>query len=265
MKALKAVFHSLPAGLQRALRPLIDGVRYVANLRIVAGPIAYGKNRLYTAHNADFQKSKPFIAAYEGAASQTGFNNPAPWRVYVNCWAINRAVQESEGDLVECGSWLGFTALAGMIYSGFLQNNRGKRFFLVDSWEGLDESNLLPEESANYAIEKEGKYRGIFPQVERTFRDKQGVVLVKGFVPQALSRVDSECVSYLHVDMNAANPEVDALRHFWPKLTRGAVVVLDDYGFAGHRAQKNAIDALCSELGVQVLSLPTGQGLILKP
>lgn len=265
MEKMKTIFYNLPVKLQKVLRPLINGIRYIMNLRIVSGPVTYGHNKLYTAHNADFLNSKAFIDAYEGAAVQTGYRHPAPWRVYVNCWAIRRAVQECEGDLVECGTWLGFTALAGMIYSGFLESNRGKRFFLVDSWEGVDESNMLPEESIRYVLGKKEKYSGIFPEIERRFSNKLGVKLVKGFVPKILQEVDSELISYLHIDMNAANPEVDALKYFWPRLSRGAIVVLDDYGFMGHQAQKNAIDALCLELRTEVLSLPTGQGLILKP
>lgn len=265
MEKLKAIFYSLPVKLQKILRPLVNGIRHIVNLRIVSGPISYGHNRLYTTHNADFLRGKAFMDAYEGAAVQTGYRHPAPWRVYVNCWAIRRALQEGEGDLVECGTWLGFTALAGMIYSGFFENNRGKQFFLVDSWEGVDESNMLPEESIRYVLGKKEKYCGIFPEIERRFSDKPGVVLVKGFVPQTLQKIDSQLISYLHIDMNAANPEVAALKYFWPRLGQGAVVVLDDYGFRGHQAQKDAIDALCIELGTEVLSLPTGQGLILKP
>ena len=45
----------------------------------------------------------------------------------------------------------------------------------------------------------------------------------------------------------------------------GAAIVLDDYGWFKHIEQKRAFDDFASRRGVQVLSLPTGQGLILKP
>ena len=57
---------------------------------------------------------------------------------------------------------------------------------------------------------------------------------------------------------------MEAIRYFWPKLAAGAPVVLDDYAFKGHDLQKQAIDQLGNELGFEVLSLPTGQGLIIK-
>jgi hypothetical protein len=42
------------------------------------------------------------------------------------------------------------------------------------------------------------------------------------------------------------------------------MVLLDDYGCFSHHFQKRAIDGFAAERAVQVLSLPTGQGLILK-
>ena len=65
--------------------------------------------------------------------------------------------------------------------------------------------------------------------------------------------------------MNCTVPEVAALRYFWPKLSPGAIVVLDDYAWVPHHLQKKGIDEFMAETGVAVLSMPTGQGLIVKP
>jgi hypothetical protein len=65
--------------------------------------------------------------------------------------------------------------------------------------------------------------------------------------------------------MNCAAPEVAAARHFWPKMSPGGMIVLDDYGFTVHVEQRRAFDSFAAEQGVPLLALPTGQGLILKP
>jgi hypothetical protein len=57
-------------------------------------------------------------------------------------------------------------------------------------------------------------------------------------------------------------PERAALEALWPRIPRGGVVLLDDYAYWGHGNQKDAMDAAARSLGVEVLSLPTGQGLI---
>jgi hypothetical protein len=65
--------------------------------------------------------------------------------------------------------------------------------------------------------------------------------------------------------MNIALPERAALEYFWPKLVSGAVVVLDDYNWLSYREQKLAHDAFAKSMGVQILPMPTGQGVLIKP
>jgi hypothetical protein len=84
-------------------------------------------------------------------------------------------------------------------------------------------------------------------------------------VPDTLELVDTPRVAFLSIDMNNTAPEIAAAEFFWPKLTPGAPVILDDYGWAEHIEQKRAFDAFAARHGVCILSLPTGQGLIVKP
>jgi hypothetical protein len=98
--------------------------------------------------------------------------------------------------------------------------------------------------------------------VVRTFADYPGARIIRGTVPETLPQVGASAVAYLSIDMNCVGPEIAAFRHFWPLLSPGALVLLDDYGWAGHEPQRDAFDALSRELGFQILSLPTGQALV---
>ncbi|MCH9703406.1 MAG: TylF/MycF family methyltransferase, partial [Chlamydiae bacterium] len=75
-------------------------------------------------------------------------------------------------------------------------------------------------------------------------------------------------VAYLSIDMNCALPEVAALEYFWPKLAPSAIVVLDDYAydtFNSTHEQRKAIDSFAKSVNTAVVSLPTGQGMLIKP
>jgi predicted O-methyltransferase YrrM len=72
-------------------------------------------------------------------------------------------------------------------------------------------------------------------------------------------------VAFIHIDMNHPTPEEAAMRHFWPRLTPGGVMVLDDYAYVGFERSHQSADRVASELGFPILSLPTGQGLAIKP
>jgi hypothetical protein len=74
--------------------------------------------------------------------------------------------------------------------------------------------------------------------------------------------VSIERVAYLSIDMNLAYPERAALKQ--PKLSPGAMVVLDDYAWVGMHEQKEAHDQFAASQGCEILTLPTGQGLLIK-
>jgi len=65
--------------------------------------------------------------------------------------------------------------------------------------------------------------------------------------------------------MNNAEPEMASLSAVLPRLQSGGVVLLDDYGCWGYSAQKIGLDPIAENHGLEILELPTGQGLILKP
>jgi hypothetical protein len=84
-------------------------------------------------------------------------------------------------------------------------------------------------------------------------------------VPDTLATVNIQQVAYLSIDMNIAKPEREALEYFWPKLVPGGVVVLDDYGWINYAEQKATIDEFARIKGLNICTLPTGQGIIVKP
>jgi O-methyltransferase len=84
-------------------------------------------------------------------------------------------------------------------------------------------------------------------------------------IPNTLATASVGDVAYLCIDLNVAEPERAALAHFWPKLVRGEIVVFDDYGWTPYYLQKRMHDAFAASQGVDILMLPTGQGLLIKP
>ena len=138
-----------------------------------------------------------------------------------------------------------------------------KRLFLYDTFEGFDSSLLQKNEISSVSDFYE--YSSSFQTVKRTFRKYPYVLLVKGSVPSSLERQAPKKVCFLSIDMNCVNPEIAAFQFFWPRLVPGGVVLLDDYGFQRHLPQKLAFDALSRKMRFQIMQLPTGQALILKP
>jgi O-methyltransferase len=87
---------------------------------------------------------------------------------------------------------------------------------------------------------------------------------MKGMVPDTLTKVNIEKVCYLSLDMNCALPEIAAANFFWDKIVKGGMILLDDYGLVQYQEQKIAFNEFAKEKNIEILSLPTGQGLIVK-
>jgi O-methyltransferase len=228
---------------------------------LVQGPLTYNQDGLATCHNSDFMTDPRFREAYErGKATGSWGKNDIQWRVFIACWVANRAVSLA-GDFVECGVNRGGSAIGVMHYIDFLKLDR--KFYLLDTFCGLGEKYITKEER-QLGITP-GGYEECYDFVQAIFRDFPNVEIVRGSVPDTLPLVKAEKVAYLHIDMNCVEPEIAAAEYFWDKLVNGAVIVLDDYGWSRHIFQKRAFDQFAQHRGVQVLPLPTGQGLIFKP
>lgn len=217
---------------------------------------SYAADGLITRHTADFLHDPKFASAYDKGKATGSWGRMDPrWRVYTACWAASHAAR-LPGDFVECGVYRGGMALTIMEYLDF--NSLDKRFFLLDTYSGFPAG-------AQAALANQGQYSECYDSVVATFAPYPGARIVRGVVPDTLSAIDAERISYLSIDMNYAEPEIAALRQLWSRLTVGAVVLLDDYaGGPAYYPQKQAFDALANQIGFRILALPTGQGLIVK-
>ena len=223
---------------------------------------------LFTFHNSHFLHAREFQAAYQrGVRASQGVDPKIEWRVHVALWAAKCAVR-AEGDFVECG------VNAGLISSAIMEHLKwqhiDKVFYLIDTFSGPVLSQYSDEEVqrgqkkvAEDAMAK-GAYVTDLERVQANYAEWPNARIVQGAVPEVLEQLKLDRVAFLHLDMNAAYPERAALEYFWEKLAPGAMVLLDDYAGYGYEATARAIDESAKGLGTEVLSLPTGQGLIWK-
>ncbi|MEM7237864.1 MAG: TylF/MycF/NovP-related O-methyltransferase [Pseudomonadota bacterium] len=228
----------------------------------------YDQDGLRTGHNHDFVSDPAFMAAYaRGVEAADGTDYKWHWRVHIGLWAARTAAQ-APGDYVECGVNVGF--LSSAIMHDLDWNRFGRRFFLLDTFKGIDPDFVTDQElegdilGKNQKLLDTGFYVTSADRVRQNFAEFRNVEIIEGTVPHTLGQVTTDRIAYLHIDMNCAPPEVAALEHFWPRLSVGAIVLLDDYAFHGYLPQKLAMDELAGKLGFQIASLPTGQGLIVR-
>ena len=240
--------------------PLPDG------RTLVQGPLSYNQDGLATQHNADFLRDPRFQEAYRAGMENGRSGTRIEWRVHVALWCATQALQ-FEGDFVECGVHTGILSSAVMTWLDFARH-APRRFWLFDTWAGIPPEQVSEAERRMGTLDMNRKYQGgdaLHADAVRKFAHWPNASVVRGRVPDSLTALQSvDKLAYVSMDMNVAAAEMAAAEVLWPKMVPGAPMLLDDYGWAAHANQKKAWDDWARRLGVMILSLPTGQGLVLK-
>jgi O-methyltransferase len=185
------------------------------------------------------------------------------WIVHVALWAATQAAR-LPGDFVECGVDTGMFSMAICDWLDF--NRIDKDFWLFDTFRGIpDEQMTVAERNGIGGWHNRESYEECFAQAQANFSPWPRCRLVRGMVPETLAQFPADRrVAYLSIDMNIVAPEMAAIEFFWDRLVPGGVVLLDDYGWATHRPQREAFDAFAKAHGAMILNVPTGQGIMIR-
>lgn len=215
-------------------------------------------------HNHDFMKDAKYIEACKAGFDALQHDHKMYWRLHTVLYFANRCLS-LDGDFVECGVWKGFLSAAIAKYTNW--RDVKKNFYLFDTFDGLLDDHLTEGERNNQqkVNHLNSYFKDCYEAAKNTFAPYPNIKLVKGPVPETLRSVEIEKVAYLSLDMNCVKPEIASAEYFWDRMVPSAPIILDDYGFVSYEEQKNAFNEFAKRRGVEVLHLPTGQGVILKP
>lgn len=184
------------------------------------------------------------------------------WRAHVCCWAARNALS-IPGDFVECGVNAGLLSITVAQFLNFSKIDR--TFWLFDTYAGVPMERVPIGEKDNIAGFNAKWYSDCWDIAVRNFAAFPNAKLVRGILPDTLSDAPIDRISYLSIDLNYADAEMSVIERLWPKLSPGAIVVIDDYGFSGHEIQFQAWNDFARSKGQMILTVPTGQGLLIKP
>jgi hypothetical protein len=238
------------------------------------GPITYMKDGLITSHNLNAINDKYFKKAF--FLSRTEFINLHSlyheWRLYTAAVITERAFLKAIPNnfiFVECGVGMGIN---NFFIQTYLRIKYGEnlvekhfKYFGIDTFSGIAKQYLTEEElpiTAEYRFRAYGNQS--LKAIDARFKKFNNSKLIQGTIPEILSNLDFSKCDFLHVDMNNALPEVEAISFFLPLMTKNSFMLLDDYGFSSAHIQRKSIDDLFKSRNLTLpISLPTGQGLVL--
>lgn len=159
------------------------------------------------------------------------------------------------GDFAELGVWRGNSAAVLAHYA----RRDGREVLLFDTYEGFDQrdikgvdDNISVEQFGNTSMEMVKESIG--PQHEHCH-------FVKGFFPDTFTAEHAaRTYAAVNLDCDLYEPMKAGLSSFYPRLSRGGILMLHDYSSRYWPGAKQAVDEFCRESGEFIVLLPDKSG-----
>jgi O-methyltransferase len=180
------------------------------------------------------------------------------WKNFERRWNLGqmlRLLRSTVGDLAECGVFEGASAYQLCQFA----RAHGRKVHLFDSFQGLSAPR---ENDGTYWTE--GGLSASEEKVRANLKEFDCFETFPGWIPEAFPKVADRTYAFLHIDVDLEQPTFDSLAFFYPRISAGGVILLDDHGYdTCPGARKAALDFMADK-PEPVLDLSTGQGLIIK-
>lgn len=177
-------------------------------------------------------------------------------------YELFKMIESLPGAIVECGIFKGssFARFAG--FRDLFGNSYSHKLIGFDTFGKFPETNF--EEDKKYRedyINEAGNQSISKDQLFEVLKNKgvdNNVELVEGniitTVPEYLVKNPHLKISLLNLDTDVYEPAVVILKYFWPRVVKGGVLILDDYGtFPG---ETKAVDEYFKDKDVKILKFP---------
>lgn len=158
--------------------------------------------------------------------------------------AVNYVVENNiEGDFVECGTWKGGSVMC-MQKKLMRLNQNDRQFWVFDTYEGMPEPDdvdknfnktaaqqlLDAEEKDNSLTWAYSNYEETTGNILSTGYPAEKMNFVKGLVEDTIPQTQIESIALLRLDTDWYSSTKFELETLYPKLVKGGVLIIDDYG-----------------------------------
>lgn len=158
-----------------------------------------------------------------------------------------------EGDFAELGVWKGNSAALLADYAA----HSGKRLFLFDTFCGFDRRDIVGvDQGHRFEFDDTS-----IDFVRQTVGHPEITTYLPGFFPESVTdEVCHRTFALAHLDCDLYEPMKAALEFFYPRMTRGGMLILHDYSSGTWLGATRAIDEFYKATGEFISLWPDKSG-----
>ncbi len=160
--------------------------------------------------------------------------------------------REVPGDFAECGCWNGNSLFAT---KSFIDKHRSMRSIHVfDSFEGgLSEfKNKDLKKKSNISKLQEEKMRlqfsSSYSELKKKVEGLKSLYINKGWIPEVFNNQEERDYSFVHIDVDLYEPTIESHKYFFKRLSKGGIIICDDYGYNQFPGAASAVDEFIESL-----------------
>ena len=153
-------------------------------------------------------------------------------------YEIYKMIKEVPGEIIECGVFKGASYLRFAMFREIFGNPFSKKIIGFDTFSKFPETTFQDDNKArNKFINSAGSDSISKDQLLKILDNKglnKHVDLIEGDITETIPsyvKANPELkISLLNLDTDIYEPAVTILEHLYPKITKGGILMLDDYG-----------------------------------
>ena len=160
------------------------------------------------------------------------------------------------GDFVECGVWKGGSIMA-MALTLLEMQRVDRALYLFDTFAGMthpgiEDVDYLGRDASQIldAVKCLALQEEVEAAVSTTGYDRSQIHFVKGPVEETIPSQAPPSIALLRLDTDWYQSTWHELSHLFPRLVRGGVIIIDDYGH--WQGARRAVDEYLEDQGVSL-------------
>lgn len=177
-------------------------------------------------------------------------------------YELYKMVLDIPGSIVECGVFKGTSLIRFATFRDLLSNSFSKRIIGFDSFGEFPETEFSADKPLRQRHIDQGGPESISKQQLLDVLKRKGVdrevQLIEGDItktlPDYLKEHPELRISLLNLDVDIYEPSVTILEELFPRVVKGGIVMLDDYGF--FPGETKAVDQYFKDKKVTIRKLP---------
>jgi len=152
-------------------------------------------------------------------------------------YELYKMASKAPGAIVECGVFKGVSFVRFAVFESLYGKKPHKKLIGFDTFSKFPETSFKPDiKYREKFIKAAGENSISRQQLEKVLRNKgigENIEMIEGdilkTVPEYLRKNPSLKISLLNLDTDVYEPASVILENFYPRISKGGILVLDDY------------------------------------